>query len=131
MSTGTPSFNISLQDLSPIDISSGLILFNHNDPSGYHLPAGTYSPQELILCNLIPDTIKIIPEPNLDPSLSIVGPSPTGGVTGGYYSSISMTKQYDTIKLLYYNDYSGGECIYNNWIIQSTSSGFTGDWVQH
>ena len=105
-------------------------MFKSSYVDGYHLPAGT-SPQELILYNLITETIKIIPETTSDPSLNIIGPSPTGGATGGYYSSISMTKQYDTIKLLYYNDYIGNSGTFNNWIIQSTSSGFTGEWNQY
>lgn len=78
--------------------------------------------------------IYIIPDqsasPSTDPSVNIVGPSTTGA-TGIYYTSIAMTKQYDTIKLLYYSDLSGLTGTYNSWIIQSTSSGFTGDWVQH
>jgi len=35
-----------------------------------------------------------------------------------------MTKQYDTIKLIYFNDSSN---TYNKWIIQTASSGFTGE----
>jgi hypothetical protein len=137
MSAGTLIDPQPAEDLSTIHIASGLIMFNTSNitagyTAGYHLPTGTSSPQELILCNLIPETITIIADPNpaqsTDPSLNIVGPNPTGGATGVYYTSIAMTKQYDTIKLLYYSDLSGLTGTFNNWIIQSTSSGFTGVW---
>ena len=57
--------------------------------------------------------------------LRIVGPSSQGEDASGInYISISMTKQYDTIKLIYFNDSSN---TYNKWIIQTASSGFTGE----
>ena len=101
-------------DTTQIDVANYYNVFSCTNNMVCTLPAGK-SPQELILYNSTPYTVII----TSDSSANIVG---SGSIL---YESISMTLKYDNIKLMYYES-TTDDTSTGNWIIQSSTAGFTG-----